>query len=228
MVFGRYWRKPLKGKICERRAKRPKTILIFGENDNDCHALKHLVEALRPDLAKIETHRHPMILGKNTHLSKRKTMCQEIAKLVAARNVVCEVVSVIAHRDCDQVEPAHKVHRDSLLYDMFASALPQPVAATPAFEMEAWWFLWPQALAERRRCWDEVRSQGQVGKIVNAKEELRRALRPKAGTAKCPDYTESDSPKIAENVKRLGLVRSGQGTSESFSDFVDQLDKIAI
>ncbi len=218
----------MKGKIHDRRAKKPKTILIFGENDNDCHALKNLVEALRPDLAKIETNKHPMILGKNTHLNKRNTVCQEIARFVAARNVVCEVVSVIAHRDCDQVEPAHKAHRDSLLNDMRASALPQPVAATPAFEMEAWWFLWPKALAETRACWNAIRPRGQVGKIVDAKEELRRTLRPKGGTGKCPDYTESDSRKVAENVRRLDIARAPQGKSESFADFVDQLDRLKV
>jgi hypothetical protein len=218
----------LNGKIDERRAKKPNTILIFGENDNDCHALKNLVEALRPSLARIETRRRPIILSKDAHVSKRDDTCREIAKLVAAQNVVCEVVSVIAHRDCDAVEPAHEPNRDSLLADMRGLALPRPVAATPAFEMEAWWFLWPQALAATRACWSTVRPHGNVGRIVDAKEKLRRELRPKSGDAKCPDYTESDSRKIAENVRLLGIAGHPQGKSDSFADFVNQLRKVVV
>lgn len=216
----------MKGKVASLSSKKPKTILIFGEDDNDSHALKHLVEALRPGLAQIKTHRRPIILSKDAHASKRDEMCREIAKLVGALRVVCEVVSIVAHRDCDAAEPAHVASRESLLRDMRNHALPQPVAATPAFEMEAWWFLWPEALAATRSCWNHVKSRGHVGKIVNAKEKLRRELRPKGGAVKCPEYAESDSRRIAENVKQLGLVRAPKGQSDSFADFVSQLDKL--
>lgn len=219
----------MKGKIDGARAKGLKTILIFGENDNDCHALKYLVEALRPGVARIQTRRQPIILGKGAKEGKRDGVCREMERLVAAQNVVGEVVSVIAHRDCDEIEPAHENCRNSLLDDMRRMhALPQPVAATPAFEMEAWWFLWPQAVAETRPCWNALSPRGHVGKIANAKEELRRTLRPKGAGTRCPDYAESDSRKIAENVKRLGVARASQGKSDSFADFVDQIDKLKV
>lgn len=208
--------------------KRVRTILIFGESDNDCKALKHLVEALRPGLAKIETRKSPLILSQGTHLGKRDEMCLEIVRFVAAEKEVSEVVSVIAHRDCDAVDPAHIQNRDTLLKDMHNHSLPQPIAATPAYELEAWLFLWPQALAATRSCWNSVRPRRNTGNIANAKETLRRALRPNMTTSRCPDYAECDSPKIAEHVKLLGIVRSAQGKSDSFAAFVDQLDKISV
>jgi hypothetical protein len=212
----------------KRRQRKAKAILVFGENDNDNYAIKCLVEALRPGLAKVEVRRRPIILSQQARQTKREDVCREIARLVAAQSVIDEVVSVIAHRDCDNVEPAHEACRNELLNDMRACDLPNPVAATPAFEIEAWWYLWPEALAKTRPCWNSVTREGKVGEIVNAKERLRRDLRPSNSSHRCPDYTESDSRKIAEHVNELEIARKNLKGSDSFRDFVRQVDEIVI
>jgi hypothetical protein len=210
------------------RKIKDRIILIFGESDNDTHALKHLVAALRPELPRAEPRRHPIILAKGAHERKRDSIAEGIAKLVAAQSVTHEVVSVIAHRDCDAIEPAHTANGKTLLEDMHTRNLPQPIAATPAYEMEAWWFLWPEALAATRPCWNKIKSRGNVGTIRNAKDELRKELRPKGAGASCPDYAESDSRKIAENVNKLNLVYDRRGNSESFMEFVRQIEELRI
>lgn len=210
------------------RKIKDRIILIFGESDNDTHALKHLVAALRPELPRAEPRRHPIILAKGAHERKRTSITEGIAKAVAAQSVTHEVVSVIAHRDCDQIEPAHVKYQEILLKEMHTHDLPRPIAATPAYEIESWWFLWPKSLAKTRRCWNVVKARGHVGKFKDAKEKLRRELRPKGAGAHCPDYAESDSRKIAENVKELDIVRAGEGRSDSFAEFVRQIDELRI
>ena len=45
------------------------------------------------------------------------------------------VVAVVAHRDCDEIEPAHTRNTAELLDDMRKARVPQPVAVTPAYEL---------------------------------------------------------------------------------------------
>lgn len=212
------------------RARKPKgrIILAFGESDNDTHALKFLVAALRPELPLVEPQKVPLILAKDAHKAKRSTTMEKIARYILARRVTHDVLSVIAHRDCDAVEPAHEDNCKALLDDMRALSLPQPVAATPAFEIESWWFLWPDALAATRPCWNKIKALRDVGMIRDAKGELFRRLQPVNGSGRCPDYAESDSRKIAENVKKMALVHKRRGTSRSFENFVEQINGLKI
>lgn len=211
--------------ITNRRTK-SSVILAFGESENDTRSLKHLISALRPDLPAVETRKYPLILSRGASDNKRSSAMDKIAKIIAAQSVTHQVISVIAHRDCDAVEPAHEKNRAALLEDMRAHHLPQPIAATPAFEMEAWWFLWPSALAATRPCWNKIKPRGDVGQIVDAKNELCQSLKREGGGNRCPGYTESDSLKIAENVKNLNIVNKRSGRSQSFDDFAEQVNRI--
>jgi len=59
--------------------------------------------------------------------------------------------------------------------------------------------------------------------VRDAKEKLTRAVRPaglkKKERASFPDYVESDSPKIAEKVKSMGLIDQPEARSASFDAF---------
>lgn len=216
-----------------KRSSKSKIILVFGESENDRSAIKSLVEAIRPNLPKIETRRSPIVLRSDAHQKKRMNMCEDIVNQVRVANIVSNVVCVIAHRDCDAIEPAHENERDKLLKDMNDKGLPNPIAATPAYEIESWWYLWPAAVSKTRTCWKKIEFRGSAGKIVSAKEALRRDLRPQGNSRNCPDYEESDSLTIAENVKNLGIVRSPINNtasikSESFSSFVSQIDTLKV
>jgi len=59
-----------------------------------------------------------------------------------------------------------------------------------------------------------------LGLVRDAKEALRRALRPKQG--KPPrDYEESDGPRIAAKVRELGLIDKLDARRDSFNRFRD-------
>jgi hypothetical protein len=81
---------------------------------------------------------------------------------------------------------------------------------TPAWEIEAWWLVFPDAVVGVVDGWREPRDWigKDVGKVENAKEALTKAVRPIGGRRKTRDYHEADSIEIARNVVSLNLLRS--------------------
>lgn len=206
--------------------------LVFGEDHNDQVAICTLIQALKRRDAdvKAEPRKRPLVLARGAAPKKRRTMADDIASFVSMASGPGIKVIAVAHRDCDSVEPAHEREIQSLRDDLAAVGVKDALIAAPSWEIEAWWMLFPNALAATRGCWSAVDYAGQsVGQIENAKERLRRDLRPKdtRQRAKCPDYTESDSPtiarKIAENPKNLISIKA---KSDSFSSFKNALDGI--
>jgi hypothetical protein len=101
-------------------------------------------------------------------------------------------------------------------------------AVAPAWEMEAWWFLWPEAVKAAFPSWraPDDHAGRNVGMIRDAKEELRRRVIPpkaKKGKAGFIGYRESDAPRIAEHVVALDLLRSPGAISKSYERFVQSV-----
>lgn len=207
---------------------------MFGESDNDRAALVELFRALRPDLTSVsvETRREPLILMKGaSRPSTRRKTTNRIAALVRAELVSRPVAAVIAHEDCDAIEPAHEVLATMIESGLAAAGVPNPIAATPAWDIEAWWMLFPQALQMARPCWATVDYDGRhVGEIEHTKEVLRRGLRPVAAQARarCPDYAESDSIAIARNIRARSLHAQPRGISGSFQRFADRVRTLKV
>jgi hypothetical protein len=81
-------------------------VLVFGESAHDRGAICQLTQGLRPDLAGIvEQRRTPLVLIKNAKPEKARTNAQHIAKLVKQETGARNVIAVLAHEDCDAVEP---------------------------------------------------------------------------------------------------------------------------
>jgi hypothetical protein len=200
-----------------------KTVLVFGESENDSKAIAELVRCLRSEL-RVEIRRQPPILERGAAAAKRKKMFADIARVVRTERVLRHVHAVILHRDCDAVEPAHLSESKRIEKEAGEALAPtRVVPATPAFELETWWYLFPEAVAAYRPSWRRLARNGQqVGKLVNAKEMLRADLRPE-GTSKVPDYGESDSPGIARKVRELALCGKPRAQSDSFALFAQKV-----
>lgn len=208
--------------------------LIYGEDQNDRTALRHVVKAILPSnvTATIHLIQKPIILSRNAERSgKRKGMAEEIASFARAFQKHSAKVIVIAHRDCDAVEPAHKTDAQALEADLTKAGVENAIAATPAWEMETWWMLFPDAVAEVRSCWRKIDyGQSNVGMIQNSKERLTRDLRPQGKQkGKCPDYCEADSVKIAKIIEiNPNIIQSIRAKSDSFVEFRKKIiDKAA-
>jgi len=207
--------------------QKQKIVLVFGEDDNDRQAVSHLVKALWPDVPTIRCLRAPLVLIKGRANAEQRKSATNISKVVAAQEVTHAVRAVFAHEDCDAVEPAHVVLSKQIEDGLSLSGVPNPCAVTPAWEMEAWWFMWPDQVKEQCRQWRRPQRDGtNVGLIQNAKETLRREVRS-TGKQTSRDYHESDGIDIAKRILDLGLVRDPKARSASFDMFVSRVDTIS-
>jgi hypothetical protein len=151
------------------------------------------------------------VLIKNARPEKARSNAQEIAKLVKQESAVRDVVAVLAHEDCDATEPAHIAAATRIENALASAGCPGAhVAVTPAWEIEAWWLVFPDAVVTVVEGWREPNDWlgKDVGQIENAKERLIKALRPTRGGRKARDYHEADSIEIARNVVSLSLLPS--------------------
>ena len=201
---------------------KPPALLIFGEDDNDRLVLSELVQALRPEsTARIERRRDPIIVTRNRDEARRKKQTNTLARQVERDQQRFEVKAVLVHEDCDAVEPAHEARSAAIERDGQPLGVPV-VPATPAWETEAWLFLWPDAAPMVVKGWSRPsRTKQRVGLIEHAKEEYRRAVAKGAKTTRA--YEESDAPKIVAKAREAGLISAPDATSHSFDRFCARL-----
>lgn len=203
-----------------------KIVLVFGEDENDTKSIKELVLGLRPDFpGRIKPMRRPPIYSRGTNRRDVRSRVQRICHLIAAEQATSDVVCVLVHRDCDALEPAHQAQSAEIEREFDACGF-EVVPVTPAWEFESWLFLWPDAVSAYRPNWNSIhRYKGRhVGLIPNAKEEFRRAVRVPGKQPR--DYRESDAPAIVQKARELGVVRSPQAQSDSFSSFVQAVSRM--
>ncbi len=191
-------------------------ILVFGESDNDRLAMVELVRALVPTTRVVRAMRQPIILMKGTNRPEtRRTTVSKVAAVHKAECVRGRVDLVVAHEDADAIEPAHEPHAQAIERALATHGI-DAISAVPAFEIDAWWYLWPDAV--RRVCsgWKRLKRDGKsVGFIKNAKEQLTADL----GTAGKRKYRESDSIGIARAVREQGLANKPVALSNSYDRF---------
>ena len=200
----------------DNRQKKQSIGLIFCEDENDAESLKNIARAIRPSLPAVTYCRRPMILIKNRKEAEaRKKNGTDVLAVVRARAEISDVKFVIAHQDCDDIEPAHSSLALQIESELGLQGVANVVAAAPAWEIEAWWFLWPDAVASVNSKWRKLNRTGNHGMIKDAKENLRRDLR----TPGTRDYEESDSRKISRTILERGLVSAIKGTCGSYTEF---------
>jgi hypothetical protein len=203
-------------------------VLIFGEDENDRRALEFLIKAIVKDPSRLRTKRlrNPVILRRDAVQSgKYRQMANDIYKLWNIERVSSKKTIVVVHKDCDACEDAHLLESNTIEKQLLSMGVSHIVPATPAWEMETWMMMFPDAIAAIRACWRRPPKRTNVGNIINAKEQLRRELRPtlSQSQARCPDYTESDAPQIAEKVFQLGIDSCKAAGSKSFDVFAKKL-----
>jgi hypothetical protein len=205
--------------------RRGSVVIVFGESDNDRETVREFFRALRPDFAgTVKPLRQPQLLIKDARPENLPNRADILAATVRSEEVTSRVVCVLAHEDCDAVEPAHTGLSDKI-ETVFRQKGIKALAATPAWEMETWLFLWPEASKRYRPRWrrpDKYDGRN-VGMLTDAKEKFIAAVRPSraADRAGVRDYHESDSPMIAAKVRELGIIDALSATSNSYTRFRD-------
>jgi hypothetical protein len=215
--------------------KRPPLVLVFGEEENDRASIRELIEALREDLVgKVQTRREPLVLIKNARPEDVPDRAKRIADAVDISRATHDIVCVFAHEDRDDFEPKHEETCKKIEEALEKAGCPAH-AVVPAWELEAWWFMWPEAVqAVRPKSWrapDDYLGK-EVGKIKDAKEMLKKKVVPKdlkpEKRNNFPHYEESDSPKIARQVREKRLAQQPGATSASYARFRLSVEKCQI
>ncbi|HEX7838263.1 MAG TPA: hypothetical protein VF469_12400 [Kofleriaceae bacterium] len=187
-------------------------VLVFGESEHDSRAIKALVAGLAPGLKhSVEHRRQPLVLIKNALPKKARSNAEKIADLARIEGRVRRVLAVLAHEDCDAIEPEHLEVADRIESELRSVGCPNPIAVTPAWEIEAWWLIFPEAVGKLVEGWREPSDWlgRDVGRLKDAKEQLSRAVQPRpAGRSSPRAYHERDSIEIAQNIVADGLLTS--------------------
>jgi hypothetical protein len=192
-----------------KRGEPPRTVVILGEDENDRKAIQILVAALRPDIARgdMKPLRKPMALVRNVPPDRLPSQADRVRLLLRAFNVKAPIRCVLMHEDADDVEPAHEALISKI--EGCYRSLPWPVlAVVPAWEMETWWFLFPDAVHAAHPTWQPPKQYAgrDVGKIRNAKEQLTKSVRPSGAKSTFQSYVEADSVLIAEKIVAMGQL----------------------
>lgn len=190
-------------------------VLVFGESEHDRRAIRHLVEGLRPDLVgAVETRHQPLVLLKKATPEKARDNAHRIADLVRQEMATRTVLAVLAHEDCDAVEPAHLAVAARIETELENACCPaKAIAVAPAWEIEAWWMAFPEAVGKVVKGWREPDDWigRNVGTVTDAKERLAHAVQPRPKLPSPPRaYEEHDSIAIAANMVTDALLPSFQ------------------
>ena len=135
----------------------------------------------------------------------------------------------VLHKDTDAVEPSSAALADEIrrAYDGCPGRV---VPAVAAWEVEAWWYLFPDAVGATRATWRAPTQHvgRDTGLVESPKEKLKRDVRPPAASraAAFTTYAEADSEAIARAIVDGGHLRRPGGTSTSWTAFVAAVDTI--
>lgn len=205
------------------RRKRP-VVLVYGESLNEARAVKALILALCPALdGQVHARPKPTSLVKDATPDKIRTWMELLARMVKADAKGGEVACVFVHRDADGPDPKSKL-AVATEKAMSHAGLDGAHAAVPVRTIEAWWLMFPEALAAVVETWGT--NLGNVQRDVDRVPDPVKTLQRATGKGKQQKrrYEKADSPQVAENVRRLGLVQGQRGRSASFDRFAAQVE----
>lgn len=199
------------GRRGQARHRRTPVVLLFGENLNDSESIRHLLAHASPELARrLRARPRPMSLTHGAGRDAVRRWIDELSGVVRSmERAGTPVQAVVVHRDADGPDPSGTRH--SQLATQLNALGCDAFAVVPVQMTEAWWFLFPDAVeAVRPQAWRRrmPRSNRDVETIDNPKAELQRVTRPSGH-----EYSEADSPAIAQKVSDLAAVPHGRSAS---------------
>lgn len=185
------------------RPNKKGAVLVFGESVNDSQSIMHLlIGANAPLASRVRPLRRPVSLTRDAKPNAVRDWVDELRRTVQAFEAVNgRVAAVVVHRDADGHDPNGAVAAD--LARQLTTLDGHPVV--PVQAIEAWWFLFPEAVeAVRPRAWKDSlpRQPRDVELIDQPKNALQQATRGR----RAPEYAESDSPTIAAYIREKSLI----------------------
>lgn len=195
------------------RPNKQGTVLVFGESVNDSQSIMHLLIGANASLAgRVRSLRRPVSLTREAKPDAIRDWVGELRRTVQAFEANDgRVTAVVVHRDADGHDPDGEVAAD--LAQQLAALNGHPVV--PVQAIEAWWFLFPDAVeAVRPRAWKGKlpRQPRNVELIDRPKKALRQATR--AGARRSTrSLTPQLSPTTSGRSRSSRSVRASRTTA---------------
>lgn len=204
-----------------------KRVFIFGEDGNDAKALGELVVALNSDVrGRLEHRMKPLLLAKGAPEDAVKHRAGKLAAFLRSEEARGKTpAAVFIHEDADGYPPEDET-RELRLRDAAKRAGLAIEPVVPAWELEAWWFLFPRAVAEAFPSWELLPDPN--GKRVDHTQNAKEALIKATGKLGRRRYTEADAPSIARAVRELGLAEQPAGRAGAYDRFRERVRDIAV
>lgn len=191
--------------------RRKPVILVFGENLNDSQSVSALLIHAQPNLVgRVEARPRPTSLARSAGVHSVRRWTDLIERTIVTTQLGGRSVqAVVVHRDADASDQDGAAHRE--LAEQLSSLSTRGHPVVPVQELEAWWFLFPDAVEAVRQQWRGKlrRSDRDVEAINNPKEELKRLTRSQGGK----EYQEADSPLIARHIREHSPAKHGRSAS---------------
>lgn len=196
------------------RSPRGGLVLVFGESLNDSKSLAHLLVAANPDLdRRVRPLPRPTSLTRDAGQKAVRDWVDDLRRTVTGfRSAGATVTAALVHRDADGADPSGA--QEEKLGVQIRAVPASPVV--PVQAMEAWWFLFPEAV-------ESVRPHTWRDRIPRHARDVEQIDRPKrklvhlTGHGTRQPYAEVDSIRIAEFVRHG--AREPVGRSASFDRF---------
>lgn len=193
-----------------RRPNQQRAVLVFAESVNDSQSIMHLLIGANASLARrIRSLRRPMSLTREAKPDAIRDWVDELRRTVDAfESNAGRVAAVVVHRDADGHDPDGAV--DAGLARQLTTLSGYPVV--PVQAIEAWWFLFPDAVeAVRPRAWKGKLSR--QPRNVELIDQPKKVLQQATGGRRAPEYAESDSPVIAAYIREKSFIPISPCTS---------------
>ncbi|MGH3913946.1 MAG: hypothetical protein ACRDTC_11150 [Pseudonocardiaceae bacterium] len=185
------------------RQNKQAAVLVFGESVNDSQSIMHLLIGANASLTgRVRSLRRSVSLTREAKPDAVRDWVDELRRTIQAFEAANgPVAAIVVHRDADGHDPHGAVATD--LARQLTGIGGQ--AVVPVQAIEAWWFLFPDAVeAVRPRAWKGKlpRQPRNVELIDQPKKALQQATKDR----RAPENAESDSPTIAAYIGEKSLI----------------------
>jgi hypothetical protein len=199
----------------QRSTRRP-LIVLAGEDTNDRRVLRTLLEAVCPDAQGRIVEINSVIRLRDAGeaaLSQRATKLASLVRARAARERA-EVACVFIHEDFDALDSPERDTVRERVQQVLRRNPSRTYYILAAWEVEAWFLLFPNALSAVSSSWVVPhRYRGvDTGRITDPKRVMKREV----STVVNSRYAESDAPKIFEKIVELNLLDTPSGSNRSY------------
>lgn len=201
-----------------------KKVVVIGEsgrsNDRyDAQAVRHLILAHQPDW-QVTALKKPAVMVRGRAAARAKAATR-VADLYRQLSQDQAVDAVFNQADTDEVEPSHEAAASAIEAALSSAGCPG-YAAVCAWEIEAWFFLWPEAIEAVNAAWKVPKSRRgrDVGQFTSPKEILKTEVL-KRGSRPQLAYQEKHAPLIAEAA--AADIDAVEGSSRSYKHFVGRI-----